>query len=51
MLLLDNKMKKTGILLPIFSLYNEYGIGTLGKQAYKFIDFIIMRYKNQLSNY
>ena len=33
-------MKQTGILLPIFSLYNKYGIGTLGKQAYKFIDFL-----------
>ena len=33
-------MKKTGILLPIFSLPNKYGIGTLGKNAYKFIDFL-----------
>ena len=33
-------MKKTGILLPIFALPNKYGIGTLGKQAYKFIDFL-----------
>lgn len=33
-------MKKTGILLPIFSLPNKYGIGTIGKQAYKFIDFL-----------
>lgn len=35
-------MKKVGILLPIFSLPNKYGIGTLGKQAYKFIDFLSM---------
>lgn len=33
-------MKKTGILLPIFSLPNKYGIGTLGKSAYVFIDFL-----------
>lgn len=33
-------MKKTGILLPIFALPNKYGIGTLGKSAYKFIDFL-----------
>ena len=33
-------MKKTGILLPIFALPNKYGIGTLGKKAYKFIDFL-----------
>ena len=33
-------MKKTGILLPIFALPNKYGIGTLGKNAYKFIDFL-----------
>ena len=33
-------MKQVGILLPIFSLPNKYGIGTLGKQAYKFIDFL-----------
>ena len=33
-------MKKTGILLPIFSLPNKYGIGTLGEEAYRFIDFL-----------
>lgn len=33
-------MKKTGILLPIFALPNKYGIGTMGKEAYKFIDFL-----------
>ena len=30
----------SGILLPIFSLPSKYGIGTFGKEAYKFIDFI-----------
>lgn len=33
-------MKKTGILLPIFSLPSEYGIGTFGKSAYEFVDFL-----------
>lgn len=33
-------MRTTGILLPIFSLPNSYGIGTLGKEAYQFIDFL-----------
>ena len=36
-----NKYEKTcGIFLPIFSLPNKYGIGTLGKEAKKFIDFL-----------
>ncbi|MCI5745550.1 MAG: 4-alpha-glucanotransferase [Erysipelotrichaceae bacterium] len=33
-------MKKVGILLPFFSLPNKYGIGTLGKSAYDFVDFL-----------
>lgn len=32
--------KQAGILLPIFSLPNKYGIGSFGKSAYKFIDFL-----------
>ena len=32
--------KKAGILLPIFSLPNKYGIGALGKSAYEFVDFL-----------
>lgn len=32
--------RSSGILLPIFSLPSKYGIGTLGKEAYKFIDFL-----------
>ena len=39
-------MKKCGILLPIFSLPNKYGIGTLGKSAYKFIDFLKLAKQN-----
>lgn len=33
-------MRTNGILLPIFSLSSPYGIGTLGKEAYDFIDFL-----------
>lgn len=32
--------RKAGILMPIFSLWGEYGIGTLGKSAYEFVDFL-----------
>lgn len=41
-------MKKTekkwtrgaGVLMPIFSLPSPYGCGTLGKEAYEFVDFL-----------
>lgn len=33
-------MRKSGILLAISSLPSPYGIGTLGKSAYDFIDFL-----------
>ena len=29
-----------GILMPISSLPGDYGIGTLGKTSYEFIDFL-----------
>ena len=32
--------RAAGILLPIFSLPSEYGIGTIGKAAFDFIDFL-----------
>lgn len=32
--------KKCGVLLPVFSLPSKYGIGTLGKWAYKFVDLL-----------
>ncbi|MDE6275744.1 MAG: 4-alpha-glucanotransferase [Clostridia bacterium] len=32
--------KKAGILLPIFSLPSKYGIGSLGKSAFAFVDFL-----------
>lgn len=33
-------MRKSGILLALSSLPSDYGIGTLGKSAYEFIDFL-----------
>ncbi|MBQ7876615.1 MAG: 4-alpha-glucanotransferase [Clostridia bacterium] len=33
-------MRKSGILLHISSLPSPYGIGTMGKEAYNFIDFL-----------
>lgn len=33
-------MRASGILMPIFSLPSRYGIGTLGKEAYNFVDFL-----------
>ncbi|NVF12036.1 4-alpha-glucanotransferase [Anaerococcus sp. AGMB00486] len=32
--------RSNGIIMPIFSLPSDYGIGTFGKEAYKFIDFL-----------
>lgn len=32
--------KKAGILLPIFSLGGKYGIGSFGKSAFEFVDFL-----------
>ncbi len=34
-------MRKSGILLPIFSIPSKYGIGTFSKQAYEFVDFLV----------
>ena len=33
-------MRSSGILMPIFSLASEGGIGTFGKEAYRFVDFL-----------
>ncbi len=33
-------MRASGILMPIFSLPSPYGIGTFGKSAFEFIDFL-----------
>ena len=42
MLLKGNNFKNqsSGILLAISSLPSKYGIGSLGEEAYKFIDFL-----------
>ena len=32
--------REAGILLPISSLPSPYGIGTLGKEAFRFVDFL-----------
>ena len=39
---MKNKKRKAGILMPITSLPSAYGIGTLGKAAYDFVDFVKM---------
>lgn len=33
-------MRKNGIILPVFSLPSNHGIGTFGKEAYRFVDFL-----------
>lgn len=33
-------MRRAGILMPITSLPSEYGVGTMGKAAFEFIDFL-----------
>ena len=33
--------RKSGILLPISALPSRYGIGSLGKEAFRFIDFLV----------
>lgn len=33
-------MRSSGILMPVFSLPSRYGIGTLGAEAYRFVDFL-----------
>ena len=33
-------MRASGILMPVFSLPGPWGIGTLGREAYRFVDFL-----------
>ena len=35
-----NNKRQAGMLMHITSLPNEYGIGTLGKECFDFIDYI-----------
>lgn len=37
---MENTGRASGILLPIFSLPSNYGIGTFGKEAYNFVDML-----------
>lgn len=39
-------MRRSGILMHISSLPNDYGIGKLGKEAYAFVDFLKMAHQN-----
>ena len=36
----DNMKRCSGIILPLYSLPSKYGIGTLGKAAFDFADFL-----------
>ena len=33
-------MRKSGVLLPVFSLPGPYGIGTFGRAAFEWVDFL-----------
>ena len=33
-------MRTSGILMPVFSLPSQYGIGCFSKEAYRFVDFL-----------
>lgn len=33
-------MRSCGILMPVFSIPSPYGIGTMGSEAYRFVDFL-----------
>ena len=33
-------LRKSGILMPLFSLDGKYSIGTMGKNAFEFVDFL-----------
>lgn len=33
-------MRKNGVLMPIFSLPSRYGIGSIGREAFRFVDFL-----------
>lgn len=37
---MDTTTRGSGILLPVFCLPSNYGIGTFGKEAYNFVDFL-----------
>ena len=37
---IQNLKRGAGLLMPISSLPTPYGIGTMGKEAYKFVDYL-----------
>ena len=37
---MKENVRKQGILLPISSIPSTYGIGTFGKESYRFVDFL-----------
>ena len=37
---MKNRQREAGILMPIFSLAGEYGIGSFGKEARDFVDLL-----------
>lgn len=39
-MLLRDKKRYSGVLAPISCLPSDYGIGTFGKEAYRFVDFL-----------
>ena len=32
--------RSSGVLMPLSSLPSPYGIGSMGKEAYRFVDFL-----------
>lgn len=36
----DREMRQQGILMPVFSIPSAYGIGTFGRESYRFVDFL-----------
>ncbi len=34
-------VRTAGVLLPVFSLPSPYGIGSFGREAYRFVDFLV----------
>ena len=37
----EKNLRRSGILMHITSLPSKYGIGTLGEESYKFVDFLV----------
>ena len=33
--------RKSGVLMHISSLYNDYSVGSFGKEAKEFVDFLV----------